>query len=105
MEQAAAADQVHQRAGQPAGRREVHDQPVLEVVEEGEAPEEDLGAVADDAGDERPHRVEAVDDLDLGVGPLGSDPSGKHAGGRVVTLADVGGDDQDPRGPGHARMV
>ena len=100
-QQAPPADQVHQRARQPAGRREVHDQPVLEVVEEGEPTEDDLGPVADDPGDQRAHRVEAVDDLHLRVGPLLEDPRREHARRGVVPLADVGGDNQYPGRPRH----
>ena len=96
---AAPADQVHERPGQPARRREVNDQPVLEVVEEGETAKDDLGAVADDPRHQRTHRVEAVDDLDHGVGPLLPDAGGEHARRGVVSLADVGGDDQYTRRP------
>ena len=48
-----------------------------------------------DLGEDRPHRGQAVDDRDLGVGILVLEFARDRARGKIVALADVGGDDQD----------
>ena len=48
-----------------------------------------------DLGQDRAHRGQPVDDRDLGVGILVLELARDRAGGEVVALADVGGDDQD----------
>ena len=98
--QPAAAEERQQPARQPAGRPEVHEQPVLEVEQPRHEREHEGRVLAQDLGEDRPHRRQAVDDRDLGVGILVLELARDRAGGKVVALADVGGDDQDLAGLG-----
>ena len=89
--------QVAEVVEEPAGRRELGDQPVLDVEQPGHPAEGDLGAVAQDRGADPAHRLEAVGDLDLGAGDLLFEVGLDDPRRQVVALADVGGQDQHPR--------
>ena len=92
--QPAAPERRQQPLGEPARRREVHEQPVLEVEQPRHPAEHERRVLAQHLGQDRPHRGQAVDDRDLGVGVLVVELAGDRAGRQIVALADVGRDDQ-----------
>ena len=98
--QAALAERRQQLARQPPGRREVHEQHVLEVEQPRQPLEHEGRVLAQHLGQDRAHRRQPVDDRDLGVGILVPELARDRAGGEIVALADVGGDDQHLAGLG-----
>ncbi len=88
---------------EPAGRRELGDQPVLDVEQPRHPAKGHARAPAHHGGDDPSHRLEAVGDLDLRPGDLLLDVGLDHPRRQVVALADVGGEDENARGAVLAR--
>src|SRR5204862_8037133 len=87
-----------QPAGQAARGREARGEPVLGFEGEVADPRAELRATDDDPVDRPAHGEQAVRDLNVRAGALGDDAVGEYAGGKVVALADRGGEEQDARG-------
>ena len=101
--QRARAQQPQQPARKPADRRDVLEQPVDERVRPRHQAQLHAIAVLDHRPQHPPHRGEAVDDRDLGLLGRVLDLIGQRPRGGGMTLADVGGQDQDTARAGGIR--
>ena len=101
--QRARAQQPQQPARKPANRRDVLEQPVDERVRPRHQAQLHAIAVLDHGPQHPSHRREAVDDRDLGLLGRVLDLIGQRPRGRGMTLADVGGQDQDAARAGGIR--
>ena len=93
--QRARAEHAEQPPRQQPEGQDVLEHPVDERVCPGEEAELDAVAILDDRAQHPSHRVETVDDRDLGVLRRGLDLLGEGACGRGMTLAHIGREDQD----------
>ena len=98
LQQAAGAEQVAEVVEQPAGRRELGDQPVLDVEQPGHPAEGEARAVAHDRrrrSSPSPRGRSSISTSAPGIScfEVGLDDPRRQ----VVALADVGGEDEHPR--------
>jgi len=94
--QALAADPVHDRLGGSSHRREAHEQRVDDPEDPRHTTKLKPRAVANEPAKQGPERGEPVPDRYLRPRALAGQVRGKRPGGRVVSFAEVGGENEDP---------
>jgi hypothetical protein len=82
-------------------RRELRREPVLDLEEEREAPQNGLGTPPDRRDRELTHRRDSI--LNDHFGASSTEPVGEEGGGQIVARADVRRDDEDARA--HTRRL
>jgi len=97
------AEPRQSRLREAPGRAEACKEPESEIPEPTETKEDDTRRAFTDGRDRPPHHRKPVHGDDLDAGSLFAKLGGKRPGRKIVTLADAGGHDQDPRR--HRRIV